>query len=100
MEDGGSHRLGGAERSRSARPRAASRSRSCASRRYRRDKAKESLSVYRTEDVEHPGVGALHDAGDYCVAGELRVLDLPSHDDFLPYRLTPAQTRAAFAERG
>ena len=25
---------------------------------------------------------------------------LPEHDDFLSYRLTPAQTRAAFAERG
>jgi sulfate adenylyltransferase len=27
-------------------------------------------------------------------------LRLPPHDDFLHYRLTPAQTRAAFAERG
>ena len=30
----------------------------------------------------------------------VRALALPEHDDFLPYRLTPAQTRAAFAERG
>ena len=67
---------------------------------FRRDKAKEALAVYRTEDVEHPGVGALHDAGDHCVAGELQVLALPPHDDFLEYRLAPAQTRAAFAERG
>ena len=39
-------------------------------------------------------------AGDKCVAGELQVIALPPHDDFLQYRLTPAQTRAAFAERG
>jgi sulfate adenylyltransferase len=67
---------------------------------YRRDKAKESRAVYRTDDLEHPGVKALQDAGDLCVAGELRVLSLPPHDDFLSYRLTPAQTRAAFAGRG
>jgi sulfate adenylyltransferase len=67
---------------------------------FRRDKPKEALSVYRTEDVEHPGVSALHEAGELCVAGEVQVLALPPHDDFLPYRLTPAQTRAAFAERG
>jgi sulfate adenylyltransferase len=101
VDEDGSHRLGGAESvalcaTEGGEPLAVLR----VSEIYRRDKAKESLSVYRTEDVEHPGVSALHDAGDYCVAGELRVLDLPSHDDFLPYRLTPAQTRAAFADRG
>ena len=101
VDEDGSHRLGGAESvalraTEGGEPLAVLR----VSEIYRRDKAKESLAVYRTEDVEHPGVSALHEAGDFCVAGELRVLDLPSHDDFLPYRLTPAQTRAAFAERG
>ncbi|MFN8233464.1 MAG: sulfate adenylyltransferase [Actinomycetota bacterium] len=67
---------------------------------FRRDKPKEAQAVFRTEDVEHPGVSALHDAGELCVAGELQVLALPPHDDFRAYRLTPAQTRAAFAERG
>ena len=101
VDEDGSHRLGGAQSvalcaTEGGEPLAVLR----VSEIYRRDKAKEALSVYRTEDVEHPGVSALHDAGDFCVAGELQVLDLPSHDDFLPYRLTPAQTRAAFAERG
>jgi sulfate adenylyltransferase len=67
---------------------------------FARDKAKEALAVYRTEDQEHPGVKALYEAGDRCVAGTLEVLSLPEHDDFAAYRLTPAQTRAAFAERG
>jgi sulfate adenylyltransferase len=67
---------------------------------FARDKTKEAKAVYRTEDLEHPGVRALHDAGDYCAAGSLEVIDLPTHDDFLEYRLTPAQTRAAFRERG
>ena len=67
---------------------------------FKRDRQKEALGVFGTEDLEHPGVQALHDAGDFCLAGTVRALALPEHDDFLPYRLTPAQTRAAFAERG
>jgi sulfate adenylyltransferase len=67
---------------------------------FKRDRQKEALAVFATEDLEHPGVQALHDAGDFCLAGTVRALALPEHDDFLAYRLTPAQTRAAFTERG
>jgi ATP sulfurylase len=67
---------------------------------FKRDKPAEALAVFGTEDVEHPGVQALHAAGDYCLAGSLRVIALPSHDDFGEYRLTPSQTRAEFARRG
>jgi sulfate adenylyltransferase len=67
---------------------------------FKRDRQKEALGVFGTEDLEHPGVQALQDAGDFCLAGSVRALALPEHDDFLAYRLTPAQTRAVFAERG
>jgi sulfate adenylyltransferase len=67
---------------------------------FKRDREKEALGVFGTEDLDHPGVRALHDAGDFCLAGTVRALALPEHDDFLSYRLTPAQTRTAFAERG
>jgi sulfate adenylyltransferase len=67
---------------------------------FRRDKQKEAVSVYRTDDAEHPGVKAVYDSGDYCLAGDLQVLSLPVHSDFETYRLTPAQTRAEFARRG
>ena len=67
---------------------------------YERDKQKEATSVYRTEDPEHPGVAALLASGDLCLAGDLEVISLPAHDDFLGYRLTPAQTRAEFQRRG
>jgi sulfate adenylyltransferase len=67
---------------------------------FKRDRQKEALGVYGTEELEHPGVAALYEAGDFCLAGTVRALGLPEHDDFLSYRLTPAQTRAAFAERG
>ncbi len=67
---------------------------------YRRDREKEAAAVFRTQDVEHPGVKALHAAGDYVVAGQVHAIGLPAHDTFTEFRLTPAQTRAAFAERG
>ncbi len=67
---------------------------------FKRDKHKESVQVYRTDEPEHPGVAAVLAAGDNCAAGTLEVIALPAHDDFANYRLTPAQTRAAFAERG
>jgi sulfate adenylyltransferase len=67
---------------------------------FERDRQKEALGVFGTEDLDHPGVRALHDAGDYCLAGPVRAIRLPRHRDFTRYRLTPAQTRAAFRERG
>jgi sulfate adenylyltransferase len=67
---------------------------------YKRDREHEARAVYGTEDLDHPGVAALHGAGEYCAGGDVRVLRLPDHDDFVEYRLTPAQTRAAFRDRG
>jgi sulfate adenylyltransferase len=67
---------------------------------YRRDREAEAEGVFGTNDLQHPGVRALHEAGDYCLAGTVRVLGLPAHEDFVGYRLTPAETRAAFVRRG
>jgi sulfate adenylyltransferase len=67
---------------------------------YTRDRETEAQAVFRTTDEAHPGVAALTAAGDYVVAGDVHVIRLPEHDTFQKYRLTPAQTRAAFAERG
>lgn len=67
---------------------------------YKRDRQKEALGVYGTEDLDHPGVAALSSAGDYCLAGPARAITLPQHRHFTEHRLTPAQTRAAFRERG
>jgi sulfate adenylyltransferase len=67
---------------------------------YRRDGEHEAVSVFRTDDLAHPGVKALHAAGNYLVAGSLHVIRLPKHTHFQNYRLTPAETRAAFADYG
>ena len=60
----------------------------------------EAQKVFRTEDEAHPGVAALYAQGNVLLGGPVRVFEVPGHDDFAPYRLTPAQTRAEFAARG
>ncbi len=64
------------------------------------EKRREARQVYRTEDEAHPGVAALYRQAEVLLGGRLRVIEPPSHDDFTQYRLTPAQTRASFAQRG
>jgi sulfate adenylyltransferase len=59
----------------------------------------EAQKVFRTEDEAHPGVAALYAQGDVLLGGPVRAFEVPGHEDFLPYRLTPAQTRAEFARR-
>ncbi len=67
---------------------------------YRRDKTREAEQVFRTTDEAHPGVAALYASGDLVIGGTVKALRLPDHENFPDHRLTPAQTRAAFAERG
>jgi sulfate adenylyltransferase len=67
---------------------------------FRRDREAEARAVFQTTDRSHPGVAALDRAGDWLVGGPVRAFRLPSHDTFVEHRRTPAETRAAFAERG
>jgi len=60
----------------------------------------EAQKVFRTEDEAHPGVAALYAQGEVLLGGSVQVFQLPGHEDFAPYRLTPAQTRAEFQARG
>jgi len=68
------------------------------------DKKLEVPNVFRTEDPEHPGVEKVLEEGDTCVAGPVEVLTLcvdpEGPEAFLDMRLTPAQTRAHFEEKG
>ena len=100
IDDEAAHRIGGADSialvpAEGAAPIAVLR----VSETFKRDKQKEATSVYRTDDAEHPGVKAVYDSGDLCVAGSVEVIELPQHDDFLQYRMTPAETRAEFRNR-
>ena len=63
-------------------------------------KEREAQNVYRTTDEAHPGVAAVYAQGATALAGDISAVALPPYGDFEEHRLTPAQTRAAFAERG
>jgi sulfate adenylyltransferase len=63
-------------------------------------KEREAERVYRTNDGAHPGVAAVAAQGDTAIAGDIQAVALPPYTDFSDHRLTPAQTRASFAERG
>jgi sulfate adenylyltransferase len=67
--------------------------------RFDYEKEAEAQAVYRTTESAHPGVAALYAQGEVLLGGRVTLFRrLPA--PFAEHRLTPAQTRAAFAERG
>lgn len=68
---------------------------------YRIDKAHECQTVFKTTDLEHPGVKMVMDQGDVNLAGPVKVLsqgDFP--EKYQGIYMTPAETRALFEEKG
>src|SRR6266516_642471 len=63
------------------------------------DKHLEASKVYRNTDEAHPGVNVVYQQGDVLLGGPVRIVAL-QQPTFASYRLTPAQSRQAFAERG
>ena len=63
------------------------------------DKEHEARSVYRTTDEAHPGVQVVYQQGDVLLGGPVRVIAL-QQQAFAASRLTPSESRQAFAERG
>jgi len=68
---------------------------------YTIDKDHECQQVYKTTDIEHPGVKMVMDQGEYNLAGPVKVI---STGDFAEKYgdafMTPAQSRAEFEKRG
>jgi sulfate adenylyltransferase len=67
---------------------------------YRYDKAKEALKVYRTEDEKHPGVKVVYQQGDINLAGNVWLLQRDPHPLFPTYQIDPAASRAQFQAKG
>ena len=67
---------------------------------YSYNREREAEKVYRTADPAHPGVEAVNEQAEMLLGGPVRAFALPPDPEFPEHRLTPAQTRAAFAERG
>jgi len=68
---------------------------------YRIDKAHECESVFRTADVEHPGVKMVMQQGEVNLAGPVKVLsDGGFKAKYGALFMTPAETRAEFERLG
>ncbi len=67
---------------------------------YGWDRDREAQAVYGTTDRAHPGVARLDGFGDHLVAGPIHYVYGGDISGFPDRNLTPAQTRAAFEERG
>jgi len=71
------------------------------SEKYSIDKAHECLSVFRTTDLEHPGVKMVMEQGEVNLAGPVQVLsDGGFKAKYGALFMTPAETRAEFERLG
>jgi sulfate adenylyltransferase len=66
---------------------------------YEYDKEREAQQSFRTTDAAHPGVASMYDQPDLYVAGRVTVFERVT-PPFPELALDPADTRAAFVERG
>src|SRR5262249_4777090 len=71
---------------------------------FKYDKQLEAERVYLTAEEKHPGVKALYAQGEYLLGGHVSVIEHPrekrGRHEFAPYRYSPRELRALFAERG
>jgi sulfate adenylyltransferase len=71
------------------------------SEKYSIDKAHECMSVFKTTDLEHPGVKLVMQQGDVNLAGPVKVLsDGGFNAKYGALFMTPAETRAEFERLG
>jgi len=71
------------------------------SEKYSIDKAHECMQVFKTTDVEHPGVKMVMAQGKYNLAGNIKVLSTGGFKEkYGEQFMTPAETRALFEKMG
>ncbi len=66
---------------------------------YEPNKRKESLLIYGTEDLQHPGVKKLHERPSIYVGGKITLVKR-LEQKFPSYSFDPLETRRLFAEKG
>ena len=68
---------------------------------YKINKAHECATIFRTTDIEHPGVKMVMEQGDVNLAGPVKVLSQGGFPErYGALYMTPAQTRTAFEANG
>lgn len=71
------------------------------SEKYTIDKKHECEAVFKTADLEHPGVKMVMEQGDVNLAGTVKVFSEGEFPEkYKDIYMTPAQTRALFEEKG
>jgi len=66
---------------------------------FEADRQNEAAKVFRTTEQEHPGVAQIYAEGSTLIGGPVTVFERPA-PAFPALHMDPAQTRAAFQERG
>jgi sulfate adenylyltransferase len=68
---------------------------------YKINRAHECATIFRTTDIEHPGVKMVMEQGEVNLAGSVKVLSQGGFPErYGALYMTPAQTRAAFEANG
>lgn len=68
---------------------------------WKPNREEEAQAVFKTTSTVHPGVAyLLRQANPWYVGGRLEGIRIPSHYDFRPLRLTPAELRREFSRLG
>jgi sulfate adenylyltransferase len=67
---------------------------------YRYSKEEEAINVYRTDDIKHPGVQVVDQAGPVNLAGDVWLLERELDPRFPQYQIDPAKSRLLFKEKG
>ncbi len=67
---------------------------------YRYDKQREAINVYRTDEEKHPGVQVVYNQGPVNLAGDVWLLERDRHAYFPAYQIDPAESRQLFQQKG
>ena len=67
---------------------------------YECDHKLAALKVFGTNDSKHPMAADMDTWGKYNVSGTIQTIQIPSYNDFIELRLTPAETRRRLDEFG
>ncbi|SDX90839.1 sulfate adenylyltransferase [Paenibacillus sp. CF384] len=67
---------------------------------YSVDQKHEAVNVYKTDDIEHPGVAKTFSRPNTYVGGPITVLNRPVPEKFNEFYFDPSETRRIFAEKG
>ncbi|HEY0826955.1 MAG TPA: sulfate adenylyltransferase [Bacilli bacterium] len=67
---------------------------------YKANLSYEAVMVFKTDDMDHPGVKKLFSRPSNYIGGSIQVINRPEPSKFKEFYFDPSQTRAMFAQLG